>query len=72
MSEQNKLEKLNEQLDPLLDEALEMGILLTVLSVDIKPAPGQQAAVGGISTYLEKADLIALLQETLDKLKASQ
>ena len=72
MSEQTKIQKLNEEVGPILDKALEMGILLTVLSVDIKPTPGQQAAAGGISTYLEKDDLIALLQETVDNLKASQ
>ena len=72
MTEQTNIQKLNEEVGPILDKALEMGILLTVLSVDIKPTPGQQAAAGGISTYLEKDDLIALLQETLNNLKASQ
>ena len=72
MSEQTKLQKLNEELGPLLDKALEMGVILTVLSVDIKPTPGQEFAPGGISTYLEKDDLIGLLQETLDNLKAAQ
>ena len=72
MPEETNIQKLNEEVGPILDKALEMGILLTVLSVDIKPTPGQQAAAGGISTYLEKDDLIALLQETLDNLKASQ
>ena len=72
MSEQTNIQKLNEELSPILDKALEMGILLTVLSVDIKPTPGQQAAASGISTHLEKDDLIVLLQETVNNLKASQ
>lgn len=72
MSEQTNIQKLNEEVGPILDKALEMGVILTVLSVDIKPSPGQSHVAGGISTYFEKDDLIAMLQETLDNLKASQ
>lgn len=72
MSEQTNIQKLNAKLGPLLDKAVEMGVILTVLSVGIKSVAGQEHVVGGISTYLEKDELIDLLQETLDNLKAGQ
>ena len=43
---------------PLLDKALEMGVVLTVISVDIKPVPGQMYTPGEVSTCLESNDLI--------------
>lgn len=72
MAEQTKIEKLNEEVQPLLAKALEMGVVLTVISVDIKPVPGQMYTPGGVSTCLESNDLIELLEDTLTNLKANQ
>lgn len=72
MVEQTKIEKLNEELAPILNKALEMGVVLTVVSVDVKPAPGQMCTAGGVSTCLQSNDLIELLEDTLTNLKANQ
>ena len=72
MSEQTNIQKLNEELSPFLDKALEMGVILTVLSVNIKPVAGQEYFTGGISTYLEKDELITMLENTIKGLKANQ
>ena len=72
MSEQTNIQKLNEELSPFLDKALEMGVILTVLSVDIKPVAGQERVAGGINSYLEKDELIAMLENTIKGLKANQ
>ena len=72
MTEQNKIEILNEEINPLLGKALEMGVVLVVIAVDIKPVPGQMYNPGGVNTHLQTNDLIDLLEDTLDHLKASQ
>ena len=72
MAEQTNIQKLNEELAPILHKALEMGIVLVVISVDTKHVPGQMYNPGGVSTYLEKDELIDVLEDTLTNLKASQ
>lgn len=72
MTEQTKIEKLNEEVQPLLAKALEMGVVLVVISVDTKHAPGQMYNPGGVSTYLESNDLIDVLEDILTNLKANQ
>ena len=72
MVEQTKIEKLNEELAPILNKALKMGVVLTVISVDVKPAPGQMCTAGGVSTLLQSNDLIEMLEDTLTNLKANQ
>ena len=72
MTEQNKIEILNEEINPLLGKALEMGVVLAVIAVDIKPVPGQLQNPGGISTYLATNELINLLEDTLTNLKTNQ
>ena len=73
MTEQNKIEILNkEEINPLLGKALEMGVVLVVIAVDIKPVPGQMYNPGHVSTCLESNDLINVLEDTLTNLKANQ
>lgn len=72
MSEQTNIQKLNEEVQPLLAKALEMGVVLVVISVDTKHVPGQMYNPGGVSTYLEKDELIDVLEDTLTNLEASQ
>ena len=72
MVEQTKIEKLNEELAPILNKALEMGVVLTVISVDVKLVPGQMYTAGGVSTCLQSNDLIEMLEDTLTNLKANQ
>lgn len=72
MSEQTKIELINEEITPLLDKALEMGIVLAVISIDIRPEPGQERVSGGINSRLNKDELIGLLEDTLINLKANQ
>jgi LytS/YehU family sensor histidine kinase len=47
-----------------------MGLVLH--SVDIKPVAGQERVAGGINSYLEKDELITMLENTIEGLKASQ
>ncbi len=71
MSEQTKIETINKHISPLIDKALKMGVVMTVITVDIKPEPGQKHGLGGLNSCLEKTELIALLEDTLTNLKAT-
>lgn len=72
MSEQTKIETINKHISPLIDKALKMGVVMAVITVDIKPQPGQTQGLGALNSNLEKSELIALLEDTLTNLKASQ
>ena len=72
MTQKSKIESINEHISPLIDKALKMGVVMTVITVDIKPEPGQTQGLGGLNSCLEKTELIALLEDTLINLKASQ
>ena len=72
MTQKTKIESINEHISPLIDKALKMGVVMTVITVDIKPEPGQTQGLGGLNSCLEKTELIALLEDTLINLKASQ
>ena len=72
MTEQTNIELINEKITPLLNTALEMGVVLTVISINLKPEPGQEWVSGGINSRLNRDELIGLLEDTLINLKAIQ
>lgn len=72
MTQKSKIESINEHISPLIDKALKMGVVMTVITVDIKPEPGQKQGLAGLNSCLEKTELIALLEDTLINLKANQ
>ena len=72
MTLKTNIELINEEITPLLDKALEIGVVLTVISINLKPEPGQERVSGGINSRLNKDELIGLLEDTLINLKANQ
>ena len=72
MTQKTKIESINEHISPLIDKALKLGVVMTVITVDIKPEPGQTQGLAALNSNLEKTELIALLEDTLVNLKASQ
>ena len=72
MTQKSKIESINEHISPLIDKALKMGVVMTVITVDIKPEPGQTQGLGGLNSCLEKDELIEMLENTIEDLKANQ
>ena len=72
MTQKTKIEYINEHISPLIDKALKMGVVMTVIIVDAKPEPGQTQVLAALNSNLEKSELIALLEDTLINLKANQ